>query len=90
MSKYLLNTEPRIVFGSAAGTRPDKMASLISITPYMMVPGDERIVAQRLHETLSKPPKMEDSPAPPQGEPVSIAGQWQLDLEFDRGTASHT
>ncbi len=90
VSQHLLNTEPRIVFGSSSGTRPDRMASLISITPYMMVPGDERIVAQRLHEILSKPPNVDEPPAPPQGEPVSIAGQWQLDMEFDRGIAAHT
>jgi L-seryl-tRNA(Ser) seleniumtransferase len=56
----------------------------------MMVPGDEKVVAQRLHDVLSKPPKVDELPAPPQGNPVSIAGQWQLDMEFDRGTATHT
>ena len=89
VGKLLLDTEPRIVLASASGSRPDRMASSVSVTPYMMMPGDDRIVASRLYEVLSKPPKFEN-PALPQGETVSIAGQWQTTLEFDRGSAVHT
>jgi seryl-tRNA(Sec) selenium transferase len=87
---HLLDTEPRVVLGSARGSRPDQMASLISITPYMLMPGDDKIVSDRLHQVLSKPPLASEPPAAPQGQPVSIAGQWQLDLQFDRGSAVHT
>jgi L-seryl-tRNA(Ser) seleniumtransferase len=87
---HLLETEPRIVLGSAHGARPDQMASLVSITPYMLMPGDDKIVADRLHQVLSKPPRVSEPIAPPQGNPVSVAGQWQLDLQFDRGAATHT
>jgi L-seryl-tRNA(Ser) seleniumtransferase len=89
VSKTLLDTEPRIVLGSASGSRPDEMASTISITPYMMMPGDSKIVAQRIYTVLSKPPKFESEPLP-QGEPAPVAGQWDVTLEFGRGSAVHT
>lgn len=87
-SKILLDTEPRIVLGGAGGSRPDKMASHVSITPYMMMSGDDKIVAERLYAVLSKPPKFENPPMP-EGQPVSVAGQWEAQLEFTRGTATH-
>ncbi len=88
VSRVLLDTEPRIVLGGASGTRPDKMASSVSITPYMMMPGDHQVVAERLYVVLSKPPKFQTAPRP-QGQPVSIAGQWQAEMQYDRGTATH-
>jgi L-seryl-tRNA(Ser) seleniumtransferase len=90
VSKLLLDTEPRIVFGSAKGSRPDEMQSAVSITPYMMMPGDAKVVAERLYEALSKPPQF---PAPeplPQGTPAEVAGQWEVRIDFDRGSAIHT
>lgn len=89
VSKVLLETEPRIVFGGATGNRPDRMASSISVTPYMMMPGDERVISERLYAVLSKPPHFEN-PQLPQGEPVQVAGQWELTMQFDRGSAIHT
>jgi D-glucosaminate-6-phosphate ammonia-lyase len=87
---HLLDTEPRIVLGSAHGRRPDQMASGVSVTPYMLMPGDDRIVSDRLHMALSKPPKLEPIPEPPQGEPAAVGGQWQVEMMFDRGSAMHT
>ncbi|MFL6354733.1 MAG: aminotransferase class V-fold PLP-dependent enzyme [Bryobacteraceae bacterium] len=89
VSKVLLDTEPRIVLGAASGSRPDNMASSVSITPYMMMPGNQKIVAERLYAVLSKPPQFQTPPVP-QTEPVLIAGQWQARLEFTRGSATHT
>jgi len=90
VSKLLLDTEPRIVFGSAKGSRPDDMQSAVSITPYMMMPGDAKVVAERLYSALSRPPRF---PAPepiPQDTPAAIAGQWEVRIDFDRGSAIHT
>ena len=87
---HLLDTEPRVVLGSSHGRRPDQMASGVSITPYMLMPGDDKIVSDRLHQVLSKPPKLEPIPQPPQGEPALVGGQWLLEMQFDRGTATHT
>jgi L-seryl-tRNA(Ser) seleniumtransferase len=89
VGKTLLDTEPRIVLGSATGSRPDEMASTVSITPYMMMPGDAKVVGQRLYAALAKPPHFEPE-ALPQGEPVSVDGQWEVTLQFQRGSAIHS
>jgi hypothetical protein len=65
------------------------MQSLISITPYMMMAGDDKVVAERLYAVLSRPPKME-APSVPAGEPANVAGQWDAHVEFLRGSAQHT
>ncbi|HSU59295.1 MAG TPA: hypothetical protein VLI55_08285 [Bryobacteraceae bacterium] len=90
VSKLLLDTEPRIVLGGAKGARPDAMASSLSITPYMMMPGDAKVVAERIYAALSKPPKIENPEPLPQGEPAMVAGQWEVRIDFDRGSAVHT
>lgn len=89
LSKVLLETEPRIVLAGASDALPGSTASSASIVPYMMMPGEEKIVAERLYGMLSKPPKFE-TPDPPQGQLVSVAGQWDARLEFGRGSANHT
>jgi uncharacterized pyridoxal phosphate-dependent enzyme len=89
LSKTLFNTAPRIALAGGSGRRPDRMASAISVVPYMMMPGDAEIVAQRLYATLSDPPKFENPPVPT-GEPAAVAGQWSLEMRFLRGSALHT
>jgi L-seryl-tRNA(Ser) seleniumtransferase len=86
VSKYVFDTDPRIVLAGARGARPQRMESMVSIMPYMMMPGDENIAADRLYAVLSKPPKIE-APAPSSGEPASVAGEWEVQLQFQRGSA---
>ncbi len=88
IAKLLLDGEPRVVLGSANGSRPDRMASSISVMPYMMMPGDEQIAADRICSLLSKPPKFEN-PQVPQGTAANVTGQWELTIDFGRGSASH-
>jgi L-seryl-tRNA(Ser) seleniumtransferase len=85
----LLDREPRVILAGSRGSRPDNMASSASIMAYMMMPGDDKVIAERLYAALSSPPKF-DSLAPPTGEPASLAGQWELHLEFERGSATHS
>jgi hypothetical protein len=89
VAKLLLDGEPRIVLAGGTGMRPGNMKSSVSVTPYMMMPGDDKIVAERLYAVLSSPPKFEN-PVVPEGEPVSVAGQWQAEITFQRGSANHT
>src|SRR5262249_31685490 len=53
VAKHLMDTEPRI---ATPGGRDREGESSISVTPYQMSPGDEKIVAERIHATLSRPP----------------------------------
>jgi L-seryl-tRNA(Ser) seleniumtransferase len=89
VAKLLLDGEPRIVLAGGTGSRPDHMKSSVAVTPYMMMPGDYKVVAERLYAVLSHPPKFEN-PAVPQGELANVAGQWQAEITFLRGSANHT
>ena len=88
VAKLLLDGEPRIVVAGGSGSRPNNMASTVSVVPYQMMPGDAKMVADRLYEVLSKPPKFEN-PAPAQAPSVQVAGQWTAHLEYGRGSARH-
>lgn len=90
LSRLLLDTEPRVVLAWASGSRSGNMSSSASIVPYMLIPGDEKTIAERLYAALSSPPKFENPSPPPQGEPADVAGQWELWLEFERGSTTHS
>ena len=89
MREALFNTEPRIVAAGASGSRTGKMQSTLSIVPYQMMPGEEKIVGERIHALLAKPP------APPKldvptGAAASIAGEYKVQMDFSRSSAAHT
>lgn len=86
--KHLYDTEPRIVLASGSGRRPASMKSSVSVVPYMMMPGEEKIVADRLHAVLSRPPKIE-APAEPKGDLANVAGQWDVKFDFGPGSVTH-
>ena len=89
LEKVLYEGEPRIILGgsSGGGRRAPGGESSITIMPYMMIPGDEKVAAERILAVLSKPPRQEPEPAP--GAPTSVAGQWDLQVQFVRGAADH-
>ncbi len=86
--KLLGDTEPRIILASGNGARPSNMASSVSVVPYMLMPGDVKVIADRLYNVLSKPPKFENPPEP-QAPSVMVSGQWTARLEYGRGSAEH-
>jgi L-seryl-tRNA(Ser) seleniumtransferase len=51
----------------------------------MMVPGDEKVVGDRLYAVLTNPPKAE--PAKTEPPAVTVTGQWDLHVTFVRGAA---
>ena len=83
VAKLMLDGEPRIV---VAGSTPNG----VSIVPYQMMPGDEKIIADRIYSVLSKPPKLEKPAPPSDAPPANVAGQWDLKLDFIHGSVSHT
>ncbi len=76
----LLDGDPRIVIPAAENS--------LTIMPYMMMPGDDAIVAAKLREELMKPPRREPQEPAPTG--ATLAGMWDVDIEFVRGAAVHT
>ena len=75
---------PRILIGGASGQRPDKMESSIIVMPYMMGPGEDRLVADAIYEALTRPGHYE-SPVIPQGAPVQVEGNWAVEIQYTRG-----
>ena len=83
--RALLDGEPRIALAGAGGAPP---LTGVSVTPYMMDPGDERPVADRLHSVLSKPPtQMATTVAAASGD---VSGQWDVHIQFAATSATHT
>ena len=79
--RHLLDTEPRI---NLANSSPNS----VSVVPYQMQAGDEKVVAERLHAVLSNPPKK--APEPPAAAPsINVAGVWEVKLDFQYGSAAH-
>ncbi len=86
VEKLLLDGEPRVVLAGAQGDRR-RMQSSVGVMPYMMMPGDAKVAAARLHAVLAKPPKFE-TPAIP-APSVDVTGQWEVDVEYTCGKARH-
>jgi hypothetical protein len=74
---------PRILL-NGSGTRPDHMASSLSIMPYMMDPGEEVIIADAIHAALTNP-GTHASPVMPSGPPARLAGNWLVTVQYARG-----
>jgi len=69
LAAKLFDGTPRIAVGGSRGRRPDMMDSSVTIMPYMMDPGDEKIIADAIYESLTKPGHYEN-PVIPTGEPA--------------------
>jgi L-seryl-tRNA(Ser) seleniumtransferase len=91
VARLLDEGDPRIVIagggGGGRGQGGSSTLASISIMPYMMMPGDDKIAAERIHAILSQPPKI-DRPEP-KSPSVDVSGQWDVKVEFVLGTANH-
>src|SRR6266481_6397609 len=94
VSNILYTTEPRIALGgggSGGGGRGGRGAgeTSISITAYMMAPGEDKIVGDRIFQILSaqRPPWKPEAPKTPSGD---LTGRWDVHIEFAAGSSDHT
>src|SRR6266478_2891642 len=92
VSNILYTTEPRIALGGGGGgERGGARASNetgISITAYMMAPGEDKIVGDRIFQILSasRPPWKPEAPKNPAGD---LTGRWDVRIDFVAGSAEH-
>jgi uncharacterized pyridoxal phosphate-dependent enzyme len=75
---------PRILVGGSKGTRPDAMNSSVTIMPYMMDTGEDRIIANAIYDALTNPGHYEN-PVIPAGAPASVQGTWAVTIQYPRG-----
>ena len=83
VAEELARTKPRIALGSSAGS--DSETSLI-ITSWMMQPGDDNIVGDRIREVLSKKRGAKPKMQRPRND---VSGHWDVDIEFFTGKSRH-
>ena len=90
LADQLSRTKPRIAVG-AGGGRPNaggEGTTSISVTAWMMQPGDDKIVADRIHGVLTatRPPRVTEMRAPS----VNVAGRWDVDISFSSSQGRHS
>ena len=87
IARTLFETEPRIAL-FAASVPDDPGKSGVSITPYMLSSGEEKIVADRLHSLLAgrAPRKTSDTPAPAAAD---LTGPWDVHIIYAAGSSAH-
>ena len=91
--RALFEGEPRITLAAAGGGRGGQAAQTaltgVSVTPYMMAGGEEKVVADRIHALLSKSSAPGERPAA--NAPVAdLSGAWNVQIQFAAGTSTHT
>lgn len=90
VAEDLARTKPRIALAAGEGGRnarePDNGRTSISITAWMMQPGDDKIVADRIHEVLSVKRSPRPEPAAPE---TNLSGRWDLNVEFFSSKSRH-
>ncbi len=96
VTNILWTTEPRVALGGGGGGgggrggRGGAAANQtgISITAYMMMPEDVKVVADRVHQILSakRPEWKPEAPKTPAGD---ITGRWDVQIQFAAGMSEH-
>ena len=88
VSRALLDGEPRITMDPIrGGVQPSQTG--VSVTPYMLAAGDEKIIADRLLAILSKPTAQPEAAAPSPAS-ADLSGQWTVRIQFAASTSNHT
>jgi seryl-tRNA(Sec) selenium transferase len=86
VARTLLDGEPRIALFATRSDDPSRTG--VSVTPYMLAPGEEKVVADRLVAVLSSPPR--DADATPAAPAVDLTGQWDVRIAYAASTSIHT
>jgi len=91
IAEELARTKPRIALAGGEGggrnrREPDNGKTSISITAWMMQPGDDKIVADRIHEVLSIKRSPRPEPAAPE---TNLSGRWDVNVEFFSSKSQH-
>jgi L-seryl-tRNA(Ser) seleniumtransferase len=83
--RTLFETEPRVALAAAGGGDPARTG--VTVTPYQMSPGEEKIVADRLHFVLSRRAHATTATAAPPA--ADLTGRWEVRIEYAAGVSTH-
>src|SRR4051812_31307673 len=91
VAEDLASNKPRIAVGAGGGggrgrADAESAGATISITAWMMQPGDDQIVADRIAAILAQKRSPKPAPAAPVG---NLTGHWDVDLEFFSSKSRH-
>jgi len=97
VAEEVARTKPRIALGAGGGgvgrggrggaASGDPRTTSISITAWMMQPGDAQVVGDRLHAVLSQ--KRTPPPAPAAAA-ANLSGRWDVTVEYFSSKSRHT
>lgn len=90
MATYLSTTKPRIALsagGGRRGTPASENLTSISVAAFMMQPGDDKIVADRIFNALSmQRPAIPEMKAPS----ADLKGRWDVTIEYFNEVSKHS
>jgi hypothetical protein len=91
VAEEVARTKPRIALGAGGSGRrgavPDPDSTSINITAWMMQPGDDKVVGERLFEVLSRKRSPRPAPAAPAAD---ISERWDVEVAFFSSKSQHT
>ncbi|TLV02827.1 PLP-dependent transferase [Dyadobacter luticola] len=89
----LQTTKPRVAVGTGYRRGQDNAGpqlTSITIAAYMMGPGNDKIVAERIHGILTRKRSAPKAAAVMKAPAGDILGRWDVDIEFYTSTSKHT
>ncbi len=90
LATYLSTTKPRIALSAGGGRRGDaasESSTSLSIAAFMMQPGDDKIVADRIFDALNmKRPATPEMKAPA----ADLKGRWDVTIAYFNEESKHT
>jgi len=91
----LSTTKPRVAVGTgfrrgAGATAGTAQTTSISIASYMMGPGNDKIVAERVHEILTRKRSGPKVAAEMKAPASDITGRWEVSIDFYTSKSQHT
>jgi L-seryl-tRNA(Ser) seleniumtransferase len=94
VARILDTTEPRILVGGGGGGggrrggAPTPGTTSVSVTAFNLGPGEEKIVADRLHAVLSAPHTLKPAETP-QAPAADLTGDWDVSIQYEASTGTH-
>ncbi|PYQ01285.1 MAG: hypothetical protein DMF82_19660, partial [Acidobacteria bacterium] len=86
--KTLFDTDPRVGVFPARGDSGPALTG-VSVHPYMMAPGDEKVVGDRLYAILTAAQGKPAADPPPAAPAADLSGQWDVHIEYAAGASDH-